>query len=315
MAISSIDDLLMGGGGNSLQPDAPENQYQDEPEPIQELEHDAPEYDDNDDSSQPLSDDNESDEQDDDPYGDDEPDEKPRKQESKEVDEYGNEKEPENKEIRERLARQARKHQEEIDALRSQLAQQGASQQVQQAAKDFEYDPDAGGDWQQQLGSFIKQTVNSMTQEQEDAKHRQQESKVQAEFETKFREGMHRFDDFKEVISALPCEISNPMTLATRAMDNPAAFLYAAAKRNPADLERISKIRDPYAQMTEMGKLEERMRRNKPTTKAPRPLGRTPEDSHSATPKKKTEANGDDLLARADAKRLATVKTRLRGNR
>jgi hypothetical protein len=309
MAISSIDDLLMGGGGNSLQPDAPENQYQDEPEPIQELDQDAPEYEDEQ-VPELDSNDEESIEQD-----SEELEEKPRKQEPKEYDEYGNEKEPENKEIRERLARQARKHQEEIDALRAQLAQQGASREVQQAAKDFEYNPDEGGDWQQQLASFVKQTVNSMTREQQEVQTRQEDAKLQSEFEGKFREGMSKFGDFVETIGGLSFEITNPMTLATRAMENPAAFLYAAAKRNPQELERISKIRDPYAQMTEMGKLEERMRKNKPSTKAPRPLGRTPEDSHSNTPKKKTDANGDDLLARADAKRLATVKTRLRGNR
>jgi hypothetical protein len=202
-----------------------------------------------------------------------------------------------------------------MDALRQQLAQQGASREVQQAAKDFEYDQNAEGDWQQQLGAFIKQTVNSMTREQQEAQSRHEEAQVQSEFEGKFRDGMSKFNDFTDVISSLPFQISNPMTLATRAMENPAAFLYAAAKRNPQELERISKIRDPYAQMTEMGRLEERMRKNKPTTKAPRPLGRTPADAHTATPKKKTEANGDDLLARADAKRLATVKTRLKGHR
>ncbi len=315
MSISSIDELLMGGGGNSLQPDTPESKYQDEPETIQELEKDSPEYDDNDNSSQPLSDDNESGEQNDDPYGEGEQEEKPRKEEAKEFDEYGNEKEPENEVIRERLARQARKHEAEINALRSQLAQQGASQQVQQAAKDFEYNPDDGGDWQQQLGLFIKQTVNSMTREQKEEQSRQEDAQLQSDFEGKFKEGMARFEDFTEVISSLPFQISNPMTLATRAMENPAAFLYAAAKRNPQELERISKIRDPYAQMTEMGKLEERMRKNKPTTKAPRPLGRTHEDSHTTAPKKNSEPNGDDLLAKADAKRMYTVKQRLRGNR
>jgi hypothetical protein len=307
MAISSIDELLMGGGGNSQQPDTPE--YQDEPEPIEEMEHDDPDYGDDpdpepedDDSSDDLTDDDEP----------DEPAPKPKKKEA-ELDEYGNEKE--NEVIRDRLARQARKHEAEINALRSQLAQQGASQDVQQAAKDFEYDPSAKGDWQQQLASFVKQTVQSMTRDQQETEKRQVEQQAQAEFETKFRDGMNNFGDFADVITALPFEITNPMTLATRGMDNPAAFLYAAAKRNPGELERISKIRDPYAQMTEMGKLEERMRRNKPTTKAPRPLGRAPEDATTNAPKKKSEPNGDDLLARADAKRLATVRTRLKGHR
>lgn len=304
MSISSIDDLLAGGAGNSQQPATPE--YQDEPAPIEEVDHDEP------DSFEEVAEEIEHDSSTD--YDDEDvADDKPKKEVDE--DEYGNSKEPENEAIRERLARQARKYEAELEALRSQLAQQGASREVQQAAKEFEYDPDASGDWQQQLASFVKQTVNSMTREQEEAKSRQQEIAAQQAFEAKFREGMNRFDDFRDVMENLPFEITNPMTLATRAMDNPAAFLYAAAKRNPQELERISKIRDPYAQMTEMGKLEERMRKNKPTTKAPRPLGRTPEDATINTPKKSKEVDGDDLLAKADAKRLATVRTRLKANR
>jgi hypothetical protein len=303
MSISNIDELLIGGVGNSQQPATPE--HHDEPEPIEEHEPYTPEYaeDEPEENTKEETEEKEHEEHED------------TKPQTSEIDEYGNEQEPENEAIRERLARQARKHEAELNALRQQLAQQGASQDIQQAAKDFEYDPDAGGDWQQQLASFVKQTVNSMSQEQEQAKSRQQEQQIQQEFESKFRDGMNRFDDFREVMTNLPFEITNPMTLATRAMDNPAAFLYAAAKRNPQELERISKIRDPYAQMTEMGKLEERMRKNKPTTKAPRPIGRMSEDSTSKSKPKAKESNGDDLLARADAKRLATVKQRLKGNR
>lgn len=311
MSISSIDELLMGGS-TSQQPMSPEEKsYNEEPEPIEELESEEPESADEFDYSGDEPEDDHTNEPEED---EDEP--KKRKEEhTRETDEYGNEKEPENEAIRERLARQARKHEAEINELRAQLAAQGASQQVQQAARDFEYDPEASGDWQQQLGQFIKQTVNSMSREQEEAQKRHEEAQVQAEFESKFREGMNRFDDFREVITSLPCEITNPMTLATRAMDNPAAFLYAAAKRHPQELERISKIRDPYGQMMEMGKLEERMRKNKPTTKAPRPLGRSPEDATTKTKPKERDTSGDDLLAKADAKRLSTVRTRLKGNR
>ncbi len=181
--------------------------------------------------------------------------------------------------------------------------------------EEVEYDPEASGDWQQQLASFVKQTVQSMHTEQEQAQTARQEAKAQSEFEEKFRNGMGRFDDFREVITSLPCEITNPMTLATRSMDNPAAFLYAAAKRHPQELERIAKLRDPYGQMMEMGKLEEKMRRNKPSTSAPRPLGRAKDDATSKASEKKKDTSGDDLLAKADAKRLNTVKTRLKGNR
>ena len=311
MAISSIDELLMGGS-TSQNPMSPEEKMQEAPEEVEELEANEPEY-----EEEPETEDNEeSRHEDESEEHDDKP--EPKKKEV-EVDEYGNEKEPDNEVIRERLKKQAesmsRKHQAEIDQLRSQLAQQGAAPAVQKAAQDFEYDPDSKGDWQQQLASFVKQTVNSMTQEQEESKSRQQEAQIQAEFEGKFRNGMERFDDFRDVIDALSFEISNPMTLATRSMDNPAAFLYAAAKRHPQELERISKLRDPYAQMTEMGKLDERMRKNKPTTKAPRPLGRTQEDATTKTKPKEKDTSGDDLLAKADAKRMSVAKTRLRGNR
>lgn len=308
MPTSSIDDLLMGGK-SPQHPQTPEHEYQEGPEDVEELE--------------PEDDDGESPEYDDEPEDDhmeeqDEPEDEedaPEVKHKKEYDEYGNEKEPENKEIRERLKKQARKYEAEIESLRAQLANQGASREVQQAAKDFEYDPEAKGDWQQQLAQFVKQTVNSMTREQEEQQIRQRDHEAQQEFEGKFREGMSKFHDFVDVISDLGFQITNPMTLATRGMADPAAFLYAAAKRNPQELERISKLRDPYAQMTEMGKLEERMRKNKPTTKAPRPLDRTRENASIPAPKKKTEPSIEDLIAKNDAKKLNRIKGRQGGRR
>lgn len=294
MPTSNIDDILMGGK-SITQPATPENQSVEPQSTDNEIEQDLPDYGVEEHQEVPVEHDNldvseESTEE-----------ERPKRK----VDEYGNEEILENEAIRERLARQARKHQAEIDSLRAQLSQQGASREVQQAARNFEYDPESSGDWQQQLASFVKQTVSSMTREQEDAKQRQADAQLQYEFESKFRAGIEKFPDFVEVVSELPFQISNPMTLATRAMADPAAFLYAAAKRQPQELERISKIRDPYAQMTEMGRLEERMRKNKPTTSAPRPLGRVIEDAPERAPLKKREPSIEDLLKDADAKRLA----------
>jgi hypothetical protein len=93
-------------------------------------------------------------------------------------------------------------------------------------------------------------------------------------------------------------------------MDDPAAFLYAAAKRQPKELERISKLRDPYAQMTEIGKLEERMRRNKSTTNAPRPLGRTQDDAPSKEVKKSKEPSIEDLIRQSESKKLSKMRGR-----
>jgi hypothetical protein len=297
MPVTNIDEILTGTQGNSMQPETPEQDYLDSQgtEEVQEL--DTSEGDDeheevgNDDSSL------------------DSEDEETRKM-PLETDEYGNEKEPENKEIRERLKKQAKRFQAEIDDLRAQLNEQGASPAIQQAAKDFEYDPNDSDDWQKQLATFVKQTVNNMSREQENERSVQQEQEIRRQFESRFKEGMNKFDDFREVINELPFQISDAMTIATRSMDNPAAFLYAAAKRNPQDLERISKIRDPYAQMTEIGRLEERMRRNKPSTKAPRPLGRSSEDSSLPHSKKQRDSTIEDLIAKADSKKLANIKQR-----
>jgi hypothetical protein len=303
MPTSSIDDLLMGAK-TPQHPETPEHQYQEGVAEIEEMELDAiePEHEEEPKPERTLYDEAEGTE-----------DTQDLNVPKQETDEYGNTKEPENEAIRERLARQARKHEAEINALRAQLAQQNAAPAMQQAVQDFEYDPEAQGDWQQQLKSFVKQTVNSMTREQEETQIRNYEAQQQREFEDKFRSGMENFTDFAETIQNLSFEITNPMTLATRGMANPAAFLYAAAKRNPQELERIAKIRDPYAQMTEMGKLEERMRKNTPTTKAPKPLSRVHDDSTIAQPKKQTEPTIEDLIARNDKNRLNRMKGRMRG--
>ena len=120
--------------------------------------------------------------------------------ESANLDDYGNKKTSENEVIRDRLKKQAesleRKHKAELDALRSQLADSGASREVQQAAKDFEYDPNDSGDWQQRLAYFVKQTVNNMSREEGQRQQQAREHEAQREFETKFRDGMYIFDDF-----------------------------------------------------------------------------------------------------------------------
>ena len=140
-----------------------------------------------------------------------------------------------------------------------------------------------------------------------------QEQQAEQAFRQKFTQGMERFSDFREVVGKLP--MHDDMTMALRGMNDPTAFIYAAAKRQPGEIERISKLPDPYARMVEMGKLEERMRRNKATTKAPRPLGRTKEDTTARVTPKQKEMTGDDLLAKADAKRLSNVRNRYAKNR
>ena len=181
-------------------------------------------------------------------------------------------------------------------------------QQLTQAQQDFEYNPEADGNWQQQLESFVEQTFNKINQRQVTQAQQQKEQQAQYEFQEKFTQGAERFTDFRETVSAQP--ITDPMTYALRGMKDPAAFVYAASKRHPQELQRISQIGDPYAQMVEMGKLEERMRKS-PANKssAPRPLQRLKEDTGLPIPKKKNDGNEsiEDLISKSDVKRQAQL--------
>lgn len=301
MDISNIDDLLMGGK-TATQPATPEHQYDSEEieelEPKQSESPDNIDYDVEDDETELQNDTLENKKE----TNDDEI-------ETNE-DDYGNKTEQLSKSMQKRLERQAeslkRKHELEILSLRQQLEQQGASQQVQQAAKDFEYDPNDDGTWQQQLASFVKQTVSQMHQDERRFAQEQEEKSAHQEFAKKFTQGMDRFDDFTKIVANQP--IDDAMTLALRGMEDPAAFIYAASKRQPQELERISKLRDPYARMVEMGKLEERMRKNKPTTKAPKPLGRIKDDGKIPSSKEKREDTIEDLIAKSESKKLARLK-------
>lgn len=227
------------------------------------------------------------------------------------VDDYGNEK-PESK-----MYTEAEKNEAVNKAVRERLArlernnQTPTQQEVQQQTKqDFEYNPDSNQSYEQQLESFVEQTVVKMSQKQAKQKEQQREQQAQQEFETKFHDGMSKFNDFVEVVGNQP--ITDAMTVATRAMKDPAAFLYAASKRNSQELQRISQIQDPYTQMVEMGRLEERMRKSKTTTKAPRPVTKTTEDASIPQPKERKEPSIEDLIASADRKRRAKLESRRR---
>ena len=82
---------------------------------------------------------------------------------------------------------------------------------------------------------------------------------------------MSKYSDFVEVVGSKP--ITNDMMKGIRGLKNPVAFLYAAAKQQPAELDRISKIQDPYQQAAEMGRLHEKMVKTRPhSSNASKPL-------------------------------------------
>lgn len=228
-------------------------------------------------------------------------------EEAQETDEYGNETPSEpaktyteqevneriNKAVRERLARVERNQQPQ--------QQPTAAQQHQAEQAGFEYDENSSQDWQQQLKSFIRQTTEEMQQETIRQQYQAKELAAQQEFESKIQNGMSRYKDFVDVVGSQP--ITDQMTLATRGMNDPAAFLYAAAKRAPDDIKRISEISDPYKQIAEMGKLEAKLKKKPMPSKAPKPVGKITQDSAVTEPTKRPMSLDDMLMAEERARR------------
>lgn len=143
-------------------------------------------------------------------------------------------------------------------------------EQVNKAVKDFKVDESSDIGWEQQLEAFVEKTYEKITQKNVAKQQQERELRAQAEFESKFTTGMGKYPDFVDILQDKP--VTDAMMMATRAMENPAAFIYAAAKNHAQDLERISKIADPFQQATEMGRLEERMKKVKAITRSPRSL-------------------------------------------
>lgn len=293
---SSIDDLLMGITGNSPTQETPDAKDDDiseteSPAILEDDEKGAPESAQEGDSLDEEGDleDEASSPDDTDDYGN--PKASPRTYTEEEVNERIN------KAVRDRLSR----------FERNKEPTQAQARQAQEAG--FEYDSASNESWEQQLEAFVEHTVSKMTQKQLAEQQRIQEMQLQAEFEAKFEQSMSKFHDFTEVVNT--DNLTPAMVIATRAMNDPAAFLYAASKRNPQELQRIAGIKDPYKQMVEIGKLEERMRKTKSVSNAPKPVGRTKEDATiSVKSNSKKEPTIDDLIAQSNAKRLQMMQGR-----
>lgn len=161
------------------------------------------------------------------------------------------------------------------------------------------------GDWEAQLESFIDQTLSKREQKIQEQRWQEQVQEVQAQFEIKFNEGVAKYPDFEQVVAGKP--LSPQMVLATRGMNDPAAFIYAAAKTQAKELERISSIGDPMTQAVEMGQLAERMRKARSNvSQAPRPID-TPKGDVSE--KVERTRNIDDQI-QLEEKRLRKERAR-----
>ena len=199
--------------------------------------------------------------------------------------------------IRDRLSRvktEANNYQENVGI--------NTQQQVQQAANNFEADPDSSESWETQLSNFIRNEVGRMSQEQQQQHYKAELQRKQQEFESNFTNGMSRYQDFHNVVGNKP--FTNDIMQATMSMKDPAAFCYAAAKMHPGEIERISKLTNPYEIATEVGRLEERMKRSKNVSSAPRPATKITSDVSS----KYNDKPSIDSLINSDARRKLSRK-------
>jgi hypothetical protein len=147
---------------------------------------------------------------------------------------------------------------------------QATPQQVQQAAQDFKPDPASTESWEAQLDTYIDRRLETREKQRNQEVWQRQEQEKQMAFQAKFTTGMEKYKDFRESVQNLP--ITDSMMLATRDMKDPAAFLYAAAKRFPDEIKQIANIQDAYGQAAAIGRLEEKLRKTKNISKTAVPL-------------------------------------------
>lgn len=174
---------------------------------------------------------------------------------------------------------------------RTQIAKQEEMKQQQ---------PQEGDEgWQDQLKNYVKETLHELTEEEKRHAQELQERQILKEFEDKFARGMTRYNDFETVVRGKP--IDDTMMMATRSMKDPAAFIYAASKSYPKELERIASITDPYYKVAEIGRLEERMRKARASTSSPRPIQQVQGDIEN---KQNYRQSVDDLILKDAQKKF-----------
>ncbi len=215
------------------------------------------------------------------------------------VDEYGNPIEPPKTYTEEEVQNLIRQR-----LARVKNTEQPTQQQVRQATEEFKQDPNSEENWETQLETFIDKTIEKRQAKQTQQQWQAQESAKQADFEARFNTGMGKYSDFHQVVANKP--ITDSMMLAARGLENPAAFIYGAAKLHPQELTRIANIADPYAQAAEVGRLHERMVKTRnATSNAPKPLEAPKSD---VTSKRVDERPPIDYLIQQHAKQKQARK-------
>ena len=230
--------------------------------------------------------------------------EKSEKLEESTKDAYGNDIAPPRTYTEEEVQRMIRERLSRGRHAEQQTPQQQI-QQAQQVSQDFSHDPESELSWEQQLDAHIDRRIETRQAKAQELAWKAEQDQIQAQFEDKFTNGMNRYPDFRESVGKMP--IDNQMMMATRGMDDPAGFLYAASKTQPKELERIAQIRDPYTKALEIGKLDEKMRKvRNNVSRAPKPVEAVKGDM----PDKGIEKRSIDSLIASHAKQKQNERRR-----
>jgi hypothetical protein len=190
---------------------------------------------------------------------------------------------------------------EEVNELmRQRFNRTKKEESVKQTKQQTNNESESEENWEQQLEGFVENTVEKLNVKKQQKLREAEEQSMMSEFEGKIVSSMGRYKDFKDVVGKVP--ISDPMLLATRQMKDPGAFIYAAAKTQAKELERIAKIQDPFYQAAEMGRLEERMRKVRSGTGSPKPVSQIKGDIQN---KSYIRPSVDDLVRKDALKKLS----------
>lgn len=212
------------------------------------------------------------------------------------VDDYGNEIDPDSDKKLYSKTDMNRMMRERLERMKIAPAQQ--QQIAQEVKKDFQVDPDSEVTWEQQLEAKIEATIEKKQRDAEMRQMQQEENAKMEVFRDKFDNGRVKFKDFEDVIGKH--RVTNSMFLAIREFDDPAGFIYAAAKLKPDEFKKISEMTDPYTQSAALGKLEATMKRTgKTKTNSPPPVKRVAGDGQNRQVPQKSLDN----LILSDAKR------------
>lgn len=207
--------------------------------------------------------------------------------------------------VQDRLKRERARY----ERMMQEMKVQQSPQEVEQA----QYDPyvadnqqQGNEDWEAQLDTLLEQRMQKIEEKKMQEAVRAREEREQAEYAQKFEAGMSRYNDFQDVVD--PYSMSDHMMMATRSLKNPAAFIYSANKHHGEELNRIREL-PPTQQMVEIGRLEERMRRQRSSqSKAPAPI--TPDRGDVKAKSFEASNNVDQLLMRDQNERMKRNRNR-----